>query len=117
MYLVNMDEHHKSIAFTWGILFLLKKGMNQLWGIRDQEIKVSKNKTSKNVSSSNGVKKKYLQGMSLLAHETLLFLVKVYELKINIQNRQEPHVNEPCILKCTAAQTQVCLSIDSVYVG
>ena len=58
MYLVNMDEHHKSIAFTWGILFLLKKGMNQLWGIRDQEIKVSKNKTSKNVSSSNVVKKK-----------------------------------------------------------
>ena len=50
MYLVNMDEHHKSVAFTWGILFLLKKGMNQLWGIRDQEIKVSKNKTSKNVS-------------------------------------------------------------------
>lgn len=62
-------------------------------------------------------KKKYLQGMSLLAHETLLFLIKVYELKINIQNRQEPHVNEPCILKCTAAQMQVCLSIDSVYVG
>lgn len=69
MYLVNMDEHHKSVAFTWGILFLLKKGMNQLWGIRDQEIKVSKNKTSKNVSSSNGVKKKYLQGMSLLAQK------------------------------------------------
>ena len=91
--------------------------MNQLWGIRDQEIKVSKNKTSKNVSLSNGVKKKYLQGMSLLAHETLLFLIKVYELKINIQNRQEPHVNEPRILKCTAAQTKVCLSIDSVYVG
>ena len=84
--------------------------MNQLWGIRDQEIKVSKNKTSKNVSSSNGVKKKNLQGMSLLARETLLFLIEVYELKINIQNRQEPHVNEPCRLK-------VCLSIDSVYVG
>ena len=61
-------------------------------------------------------KKKYLQGMSLLAHETLLFLIKVSELKINIQNRQEPHVNEPCRLKCKAAQTQVCLSIDSVYV-
>ena len=59
-------------------------------------------------------KKKNLQGMSLLAHETLLFLIKVYELKINIQNRQEPHVNEPYRLKCTAAQMQVCLSIDSV---
>ena len=41
MYLVNMNEHHEGIAFTGCVLFLLKKGMNQLWGIRNEEVKVS----------------------------------------------------------------------------
>ena len=36
-----MDEHHEGVAFTGRILFLFKKGMNQLWGIRDEEVKVS----------------------------------------------------------------------------
>lgn len=40
-HLVNMNEHHKGIAFTRGILFLFQERMNQLWCIRNEEVKVS----------------------------------------------------------------------------
>lgn len=40
-HLVNMNEHHKGIAFTRGILFLFQERMNQLWCIRNKEVKVS----------------------------------------------------------------------------
>ena len=40
-YLINMDEHHEGIPFTGSILFLLKERVNQLWCIRDEEVKIS----------------------------------------------------------------------------
>ena len=40
-HLVNMNEHHKGIAFTRSILFLLQERMNQLWCIRNEEVEVS----------------------------------------------------------------------------
>lgn len=36
-----MDEHHKGIPFTGCILLLFKECVHQLWGIRNEEIKVS----------------------------------------------------------------------------
>ena len=40
-HLVNMYQHHKGISFTRSILFLLQERMNQLWRIRNEEVKVS----------------------------------------------------------------------------
>lgn len=40
MYLINMYEHHESVAFARGILFLFQECMNQLWCIRNKEVKV-----------------------------------------------------------------------------
>jgi len=35
-----VDEHHKGIPFTGSILLLFKECVHQLWGIRNEEIKV-----------------------------------------------------------------------------
>ena len=41
-----MDEHHEGIAFTRCILLLFKKRMYQLWGIRNEEVKVPREQES-----------------------------------------------------------------------
>lgn len=36
-----MDKHHKGIAFAGHVLLPLQEGGNKLWGIWDQEVKIS----------------------------------------------------------------------------
>ncbi len=35
-----MDQHHKGISLAGRILFLLQKSSNELWGIRNEKVKV-----------------------------------------------------------------------------
>lgn len=40
-----MDEHHEGVTLAGHVLLSLQEVGNQLWGIRDQEVKVPETQT------------------------------------------------------------------------
>lgn len=84
-----MDEHHEGITFAWHVLLSFQEVGNQLWRIRDQEVKVPG---------------RHKWSLSVWDHERKLWGGKTsapyaWSRPVQDQQQQLPERNKPCSLE------------------